>query len=147
VLYTLVGSFGIPVVVRDSREFCVQRHIGILRPSDLLDVSFLALALESKSIFDQAAACATGIAQKTVPLSGLRAIEILLPPIEEQRRIVSRVNELLTLCGSLTKSITNAENARTGLLEVMLSQALQVTNAATNLQIADVANPQFPNVA
>jgi type I restriction enzyme S subunit len=33
ILYTLVGSFGIPVVVRDSQPFCVQRHIGILRPS------------------------------------------------------------------------------------------------------------------
>ena len=41
-LYTLVGSYGIPVVVRDDRAFCVQRHIGILKPSELIDVDFLA---------------------------------------------------------------------------------------------------------
>ena len=39
-LYTLVGSYGIPVVVRDNQPFCVQRHIGILRPSSLIDVGF-----------------------------------------------------------------------------------------------------------
>ena len=31
ILYTLVGSYGIPVMIKDERLFCVQRHIGILR--------------------------------------------------------------------------------------------------------------------
>jgi type I restriction enzyme S subunit len=55
-------------IVRDDQPFCVQRHIGILRPSSLIDVNFLARAMESRLAFDQATACATGIAQKTVPL-------------------------------------------------------------------------------
>jgi type I restriction enzyme S subunit len=63
-LYTLVGSYGIPVIVRDDQPFCVQRHIGILRPSKLTDVGFLACVLESKLVFDQATDCATGIAPK-----------------------------------------------------------------------------------
>ncbi len=29
ILYTLVGSFGIPVIVDTDRQFCIQRHIGI----------------------------------------------------------------------------------------------------------------------
>jgi type I restriction enzyme, S subunit len=64
-LYTLVGSYGIPVLVRDDRPFCVQRHIGVLRPSKHIDVYFLAYALESQWVFDQASVIATGIAQKT----------------------------------------------------------------------------------
>src|SRR6266516_947793 len=44
VLYTLVGSYGIPVLVKDDTPFCVQRHIGILRPSPVIDPMFLALA-------------------------------------------------------------------------------------------------------
>ena len=31
-----VGSYGIPVLVRDDRRVCVQRHIGILRPMKLI---------------------------------------------------------------------------------------------------------------
>ena len=49
-LYTLVGSYGIPIVVRDDQPFCVQRHIGILRPSKLIDVLFLARAMESRLV-------------------------------------------------------------------------------------------------
>ena len=38
-LFTVTGSFGIPVVVRTDREFCFQRHIALLKP--LIDVDYL----------------------------------------------------------------------------------------------------------
>ena len=31
-LYTVTGSYGIPVIVRTSRPFCFQRHIALLKP-------------------------------------------------------------------------------------------------------------------
>jgi type I restriction enzyme S subunit len=33
VLYTVTGSFGIPVSVDDDSQFCFQRHIGLIRPN------------------------------------------------------------------------------------------------------------------
>lgn len=111
-LYTLVGSYGIPVIVRDNRPFCVQRHIGILRPASSMDVNFLARAMESRLAFDQATACATGIAQKTVPLSGLRALVLPLPPLAEQHRIVAKVDELMALCDQLETARAEREKAR-----------------------------------
>src|SRR6185437_5656747 len=86
ILYSLVGSYGISVLVKDDTPFCVQRHIGILRPSPEISSSFLALALSSRAVFDQATRYATGTAQLTVPLSGLRRIRIPLPPRPEQER-------------------------------------------------------------
>jgi type I restriction enzyme S subunit len=123
-LYTLVGSYGIPVIVRDDQPFCVQRHIGILRPSKLTDVGFLACVLESKLVFDQATDCATGIAQKTVPLSALRKILIPLPPLAEQHRIVAKVNELMALCDRLESSLASAATTRSRLLDALLAEAL-----------------------
>jgi len=93
VLYSLVGSYGISVLVKDDTPFCVQRHIGILRPSRKTSSSFLALLLSSNAIYDQATKCATGTAQMTVPLSGLRRIRIPLPPRPEQERIVAAIEE------------------------------------------------------
>ena len=52
-------------------------------------------------IYQQAEAGATGIAQKTVPLSALRNLLIPLPPLAEQSRIVTRVEELMRLCDAL----------------------------------------------
>ena len=121
-LYTLVGSYGIPVVVSDDRPFCVQRHIGILRPSKLLVLRFLARVLESQIAFDQATGCATGIAQKTVPLSGLRRMAIPLPPVAEQHRIVAKVDELMALCDRLEAARAQREAARDRLARSCLAR-------------------------
>lgn len=93
VLYSLVGSYGISVQVKDNTSFCVQRHIGILRPSPSISPAFLALVLSSRAVFNQATQYATGTAQLTVPLSGLRRIRIPLPPLSEQDKIVAAIEE------------------------------------------------------
>ena len=124
-LYTLVGSFGIPVPVSQDIAFCVQRHIGILKPSKRVDQKALALFLESEFAFKQAEAAATGIAQKTVSLAGLRGMLLPVPPLAEQHRIVAKVEELMALCDRLEAALTNTDTIRTRLLEALLHEALQ----------------------
>jgi type I restriction enzyme S subunit len=123
-LYTLVGSYGIPVLIRNDSPFCVQRHIGILRPLHDLNVAFLTRALESGWVFDQATSCATGIAQKTFPLAGLRSIRIPLPPLAEQHRIVTKVDELMALCDALEAQLTTTATTSRQFLEATLHEAL-----------------------
>lgn len=84
VLYSLVGSYGISAPVKHDTPFCVQRHIGILRPSLKVSSAYLALALSSPAVFEQATQYATGTAQLTVPLSGLRRIRIPLSPVQNR---------------------------------------------------------------
>jgi type I restriction enzyme S subunit len=101
VLYTVTGSYGIAVVVDTQKEFCVQRHMAILKcPKDVLP-RLVALWLSSPGALDQAVAGATGIAQQTVSLGVLRALLLPIPPLAEQKRIVARVDELLGLCDDL----------------------------------------------
>ncbi|MFN5286383.1 MAG: restriction endonuclease subunit S, partial [Planctomyces sp.] len=45
VLYTVTGTLGIPILVRQQRDFCFQRHIGLIRPNATTDSSWLAYAL------------------------------------------------------------------------------------------------------
>ena len=97
VLYTVTGSFGIPVLVRTSEPFCVQRHIAILRPLPSTKAALLVRFLDSLFVFRQAAAIATGIAQMTVPLQGLRRLAIPLPPAAEQNRITAELERLLSI--------------------------------------------------
>ena len=101
VLYTTVGSFGIPVPVVQQQRFCFQRHIALLRPAVVDLQSYLALALRTTLAFAQAEKGATGTAQKTVPLSVLRNLILPLPPLAEQSRIVTRVEALMRLCDAL----------------------------------------------
>ncbi len=91
VLYTVTGSFGIPVLIESDFEFCFQRHIAILRPGAKIDGRFLALVLDSVGVKEQANRTAVGAAQKTVSLTSLRSFTIPLPPLEEQQRIVAEI--------------------------------------------------------
>ena len=119
-LYTLVGSYGIPVRVKTDQPFCIQRHMAILRPHKKSPMSYLTLAMASDSIFKQATAVATGTAQKTVPLSGLRKIAIPLPPEAEQVRIVTEVDRRLSLVreaeSQIIVNLKRAERMQKGIL-------------------------------
>ena len=99
ILFTVTGSYGIPVKVDCDTAFCFQRHIALLKL--LIDWDYIFFALKSPLIKSQCDAMATGTAQKTVGLSSLRNIILPLPPLAEQKRIVARLEELLPLCEKL----------------------------------------------
>lgn len=94
VLYTLVGSYGIPVVVDDEKDFCFQRHIALLKPS-CINSYYLWYQLQSPEFYKKASDIATGTAQQTVPIRGLRKLTIALPKDNEQEQIVCILDSLL----------------------------------------------------
>lgn len=96
-LYTVVGSYGIPVKVETENPFCVQRHIAILKPSLEIIRDFYFHVFNSGFVYSQATAVATGTAQKTVSLGGLRSFKLPLPPITEQEKIAEIVAEKLNM--------------------------------------------------
>lgn len=123
VLYTTVGSYGIPIPVTSGACFCFQRHIALFRPAIRATQEYLALILKSTFVYDQATECATGIAQKTVPLSGMRRFKVPVPPLAEQSRIVARVAELRQLCADLRARLSAARSTQTRLAEALVAQA------------------------
>ena len=92
ILFTVTGSYGIPVKVNTTYKFCFQRHIALIKP--LIDTDYLTMVLGSPLIKKQCDATATGTAQKTVGLSVLRNFIIPLPPLNEQKRILERLVEI-----------------------------------------------------
>jgi len=95
VLYTVTGSYGIPVKVPDGVNFCFQRHIGLLRPKPGVNSSWLYYALLSPMVYRQATDGATGTAQKTVSLKLLRS---MIVPSMNERKQASIVRDLDDLC-------------------------------------------------
>jgi len=93
-LYTVTGSYGIPVIVDHDMNFCFQRHIGLIRPNDATNPKCLYYMLLSRHLLKQADDCATGTAQKTVSLSALRRFSVPKIPKEEQEKIVDELDVL-----------------------------------------------------
>lgn len=123
-LYTVTGSFGIPVIVHNDDKFCFQRHIAIIRPKkEQIDTSYLYYFLKSNLAFKQAVKTATGTAQKTVALSSLRNFDIILPTLKEQREIVERVEQLFAFADNINTQINNALQRVNHLTQSILHQA------------------------
>jgi len=79
---------------------------------------------------------APATAQKNINLEILNAVLIPLPPLAEQQRIVTRVDELMALCEQLEKQLIEADAKSHGLLEAVLHHALTDT-----LESASRTNP------
>lgn len=96
VLYTLVGTYGIPVLVDTDEKFCFQRHMALLKPnkSSILQ-KYLWYTLQEKDFYQKATKIAKGTAQLTVPIKGLRQLTIPLPSLPEQQEIVRILGRLL----------------------------------------------------
>ena len=94
VLYTVTGSFGIPVLVEGSEEFCFQRHIGLVRPKADISSNWLFYLLMSPQVFKQANDGATGTAQKTVSLKLLRGFQVPRVTPEQQLADVATLDAL-----------------------------------------------------
>ncbi|MGD0842611.1 MAG: restriction endonuclease subunit S [Candidatus Acidiferrales bacterium] len=96
VLYTVTGSFGIPVMVSETVEFCFQRHIGLIRPKSETSSTWLYYLLLSPQVFKQANDGATGTAQKTVSLKLLRNFEVPKVTPKQQLSAVAKLDTLST---------------------------------------------------
>ncbi|WP_036373507.1 restriction endonuclease subunit S [Mitsuokella jalaludinii] len=96
VLYTLVGTYGIPVLVDTDQAFCFQRHMALLKPKeDVILQRYLWYALQEKDFYREATRIAKGTAQLTVPIKGLRQLTIPMASLPEQQEIVAILDRLL----------------------------------------------------
>jgi len=62
--------------------------------------------------------------QKTVNQKHIGSLLLSLPPTEEQHRIVTKVNELLTLCDALKANLNQVQTIQTQLADAIVKQAV-----------------------
>jgi type I restriction enzyme S subunit len=106
VLLTIVGTIGrVAVVPAIHPKFTLQRSVAVLKVNkNVLESRFLMFSLQNilKYLTDEA----RGVAQKGIYLNQLKDIEIPLPPLPEQQRIVSILDEAFA---AIAKAKANAE--------------------------------------
>lgn len=109
-LYTVTGSYGIPVIVKDSKPFCFQRHIALLKPdATIIRTEYLCYWALSASVKQIADDCATGIAQKTVGLNSIRKFPITLPPMDIQNIFATIIEAIEHQKASINASIAETQ--------------------------------------
>lgn len=112
ILYSVVGSFGIPVFIDKEQKFVFQRHIAILRPDPKKIVSrFLYYMMLSRDFYMKADTVALGAAQRTISLTALRKMEMEVPPYNVQEKIVKILKPFDDLIENNQKQIKLLEEA------------------------------------
>ena len=112
IIYSVVGSFGKPVLIKDNKKFVFQRHIAILRPnSEVVDSRFLYYVMLSRDFYMQADSVAIGAAQRTISLTSLRNMKVELPSLTNQIHIANILSRYDSLIENYQKQIKLLEEA------------------------------------
>ena len=126
VLYTVTGSYGIPVLIDFEKKFCFQRHIALLRPKNNINQKFLYYAMQDSGVYSQATKGATGTAQKTVGLAVLRKIQIpFCDDVDTQIEIVNDIEAKMSLCDSIEKTVDVALQQAEAMRQSILKKAFE----------------------
>lgn len=124
VLYTVTGSYGIPIIVDNNEPFCVQRHVAILKSCSNTPITYLRYLFLSKYSYAYAEKIATGIAQKTVPLTGLRLMPIPVPQHRTLLNIINLIKLVDAMSESLKIGIQSAQQTQLHLADALTGAAI-----------------------
>lgn len=112
ILYSVVGSFGVPVLIKENLKFAFQRHIAILRPdTEKIFPAFMYYCILARDFYLQADSVAIGSAQRTITLGALNNMQLSLPPLPVQQRIASILSAYDDLIENNQKQINLLEEA------------------------------------
>ncbi len=92
---------------------------------------YLKLFFESPIYWTQLQEGTRGAGQPNVNGRTLDKLQVPLPPLPEQRRIVAKVDELMELCDRLETSLGAVDTCRHRLLESLLYEALEPSTNRT----------------
>lgn len=95
IIFAMIGSIGNPVIVNTKKTFSIK-NVALLKNIDAsIDMNYVLKYL----IFAQKFLLlnASGAVQKFISLKKIRMFLFPLPPLEEQKRIVAKIDQLMPL--------------------------------------------------
>ena len=105
-------------------EANVSQHVTIIRLIEPAMTSFVHLCIQSPLIQSLVWGRQVGMAIEGLSKKVLERFEMPIPPLEEQHRIVQKVDELMALCDQLKERINQASETRCQLAEAVVENAL-----------------------
>lgn len=135
-------DIGVPAWVAESADDLLSGyHLAILRPNKEILGPYLALACETKAIAHQFSVRANGVTRYGLARSDIGSVRIPLPPILEQRAIVSYIAEATSkIDAAITRArrqIELLQEYRTRLIADVVTGKLDVRDAVAQLSEDD----------
>jgi type I restriction enzyme S subunit len=123
VLFTREAPMGEVGLVETGMRICMGQRMMLLRTfPDLIDPQFLLLALRDPAFQHRMIRAAVGSTVKHLRVGDVEALMVPIPPLEEQKRIVAKVEQLMKLCDDLEAKLRRAEDRASKLVEAVVQE-------------------------
>lgn len=119
-LMVCIGTIGKCNLI--ERECAFNQQINSLTPIDQVDPRYLLIAARSRWFQDEVWRKSSSTTIAILNKSKWLSIPIPLPPLAEQRRIVAKVDQLMTLLDLLEAQLDQSQSAAQKLLEALVAE-------------------------
>jgi len=120
ILFAMIGTIGFPTVITDEPNYAIKNVALFKKRQDDQNMDFFKYFLESPYAIESMLAQAKGAAQKFVGLKVLRSFNVPLPPKVEQKRIVEKLDALLTRIDTAIEHLQESVTLKNNLLQSAL---------------------------
>jgi type I restriction enzyme S subunit len=134
-IYPRYGTIGVIRMVMDDREFLASYSCAVIKVlRGCIEPSYQYLFSMSDCVKRQAASATNKTTQPNVGLKSIQEFLVPLPPLAEQSRIVTRVEELMRLCDALEVKGKLEAKQHAQLVSILLAT---LTESETSEQLTD----------
>ena len=124
ILFSMIGgNIGNQVMVTTDQPFSIK-NVALFKYYNKELTNPFFIKKYSEYLASKLQSSAVGGAQPFVSLGQLRALVIALPPKQEQRRIVEKLDQLLLLCDKLENYLKEANQLKKKIADALVEQAL-----------------------
>lgn len=124
ILFSMIGgNIGNQVMVNDDRPFSIK-NVALFKYYDRNLTLPLFIKKYTENLAVSLQSTAIGGAQPFVSLGALRSLAMALPPLNEQQRIVDKVDALMVLCNHLKTRIQQANQQQQAIANALVAQAV-----------------------
>ena len=122
ILYIKDGATTGVVTINDlEEEFSMLSSVALIKlPQGVLH-TFLIKVMRSPLFYESIRNDMSGVAITRVTLSKIYSVLIPLPPLAEQKRIVAKVDAIMTLCDALEQQLKDATDKQTAILNAVVA--------------------------
>ncbi len=102
------ATVGRSCIINTEKVFCILGTVILIKLSQILNSKFLSYAIKSPGVQNQLKVLSGSTAQQAIYLRDIIGLLIPLPSLDEQKRILNRIDELFSLVDQIEKSLEQA---------------------------------------
>lgn len=137
ILVTVRGTLGgISVVPMEMAGYNISREVALVPLHPKLDTQFFSYAIASIWSQNWLSEVTKGVAYTGINIKDLKRLPLPVPPIAEQREIVTRVKALFRLADAIGKRVEAATGRAEKLTQAILAKAFRGQLVSTEAELA-----------